>query len=68
LADRALPPNEDCQSSRSGDLALISAWGSNALVQTHAPAYDKYLRYQMIAGIFRGDHGARAPQASRMRA
>ena len=24
------------------------------LLQTHAPVYDKYLRYQMVAGIFRG--------------
>ena len=34
--------------------ALISACGSDALLETHAPVYDKYLRYQMIAGIFRG--------------
>jgi DNA-binding GntR family transcriptional regulator len=34
--------------------ALISAGGSNALLETHAPVYDKYLRYQMIAGVFRG--------------
>jgi DNA-binding GntR family transcriptional regulator len=34
--------------------ALISACGSNALLEVHAPVYDKYLRYQMIAGVFRG--------------
>ena len=34
--------------------ALISACGSRALLETHAPIYDKYLRYQMVAGIFRG--------------
>jgi DNA-binding GntR family transcriptional regulator len=34
--------------------ALISACGSEALLQTHATIYDKYLRYQMIAVIFRG--------------
>ena len=34
--------------------ALISACGSEVLLQTHAPVYDKYLRYQMVAGIFRG--------------
>src|SRR5438045_4481128 len=28
--------------------SLISACGSNALLETHAPVYDKYLRYQMI--------------------
>jgi DNA-binding GntR family transcriptional regulator len=39
--------------------ALISACGSNALLETHAPAYDKYLRYQMVAGIFRGEIAAR---------
>jgi DNA-binding GntR family transcriptional regulator len=39
--------------------ALISACGSNVLLETHAPAYDKYLRYQMIAGIFRGEIAAR---------
>jgi DNA-binding GntR family transcriptional regulator len=38
--------------------ALISACGSNALLETHAPVYDKYLRYQMIAGIFRGEIAA----------
>jgi len=39
--------------------ALISACGSNALLETHAPVYDKYLRYQVIAGIFRGEIAAR---------
>src|SRR6266478_6924311 len=38
--------------------ALISACGSNALLETHAPIYDKYLRYQMVAGIFRGEIAA----------
>ena len=38
--------------------ALISACGSNVLLETHAPVYDKYLRYQMIAGIFRGEIAA----------
>src|SRR6202171_4363652 len=31
--------------------ALISACGSNALLEKHAPIYDKYLRYQQIARI-----------------
>lgn len=39
--------------------ALISACGSDALLETHAPIYDKYLRYQMVAGIFRGEIAAR---------
>ncbi len=34
--------------------ALISACGSKALLDTHATIYDKYLRYQMIAVVFRG--------------
>ena len=28
------------------------------MLETHAPVYDKYLRYQMIAGIFRGEIAA----------
>jgi DNA-binding GntR family transcriptional regulator len=39
--------------------ALISDCGSNALLEIHAPVYDKYLRYQMVAGIFRGEIAAR---------
>ena len=35
--------------------ALLSACGSDVLLQAHAPVYDKYLRYQMIAGIYRGE-------------
>ncbi len=42
--------------------ALISACGSNALLEAHAPVYDKYLRYQMVAGIFRGEIAAREHQ------
>ena len=34
--------------------ALISACGSRVLLETHATIYDKYLRYQMIAAVFRG--------------
>lgn len=33
--------------------ALISACGSRVLMQSHAEAFDKYLRYQMIALAFR---------------
>jgi len=38
--------------------ALISACGSRALLDAHAAAYDKYLRYLMIAAVFRGDAAA----------
>jgi len=38
--------------------ALISGCGSAALLETHAGIYDKYLRYQMIAVIFRGEVAA----------
>ncbi|EHM02827.1 transcriptional regulator, GntR family [Acetobacteraceae bacterium AT-5844] len=34
--------------------ALVSACGSRALLQTHAAIYDRYLRYQMVAVVFRG--------------
>ena len=43
--------------------ALISACGSDALLETHAPVYDKYLRYQMVVGIFRGAIAAREHQS-----
>lgn len=39
--------------------ALISACGSKALLDAHAAVYDKYLRYQMIAVVFRGESAAR---------
>lgn len=35
--------------------ALISACGSRALMQMHANVYDQYLRYQMVALVFRGE-------------
>jgi DNA-binding GntR family transcriptional regulator len=38
--------------------ALISACGSAALLETHAAIYDRYLRYQMVAVIFRGEVAA----------
>lgn len=34
--------------------ALIAACGSTALLETYAGAYDRYLRYQMVAVVFRG--------------
>lgn len=39
--------------------ALISACDSTALLETHAAIYDKYLRYQMVAVVFRGEIAAR---------
>jgi DNA-binding GntR family transcriptional regulator len=38
--------------------ALITACGSRALLKAHAAAYDRYLRYQMVAVIFRGEIAA----------
>ena len=35
--------------------SLISACGSSLLMRTHATAFDRYLRYQMIALGYRGD-------------
>jgi DNA-binding GntR family transcriptional regulator len=39
--------------------ALVSACGSKVMLHTHAAIYDKYLRYQMVAVIFRGEVAAR---------
>lgn len=38
--------------------ALIGACGSSVLLETHAIIYDKYLRYQMLAAVFRGEIAA----------
>ena len=35
--------------------ALISACGSQVLLDTHATIYDRYLRYQMLAAVYRGE-------------
>lgn len=34
--------------------ALVSACGSRSLLELHSRLYDRYLRYQMVFGIFRG--------------
>jgi DNA-binding GntR family transcriptional regulator len=34
--------------------SLVSACGSEVLLETHASIYDKYLRYQMVFEIYRG--------------
>jgi len=38
--------------------ALIAGCGSRALLRVHAAAYDRYLRYQMVAVVFRGEVAA----------
>jgi DNA-binding GntR family transcriptional regulator len=38
--------------------ALIAACGSQVLLETHAQIYDRYLRYQVIAGVYRGEVAA----------
>ena len=43
--------------------SLISSCGSDVLLAAHAAAYDRYLRYQMIAVVFRGEIAAREHQA-----
>ena len=47
------------QCDRAFHHALIAACGSRMLLATHSAVYDKYLRYQMIAVIFRGEAAAR---------
>lgn len=39
--------------------ALTSSCGSKVLLDTHAAIFDKYLRYQIIAVVFRGEIAAR---------
>ena len=39
--------------------ALVSACNSEALLDIHGSIYDKYLRYQMVADIYRGEIAAR---------
>lgn len=43
--------------------ALISACGSQVLLETHGAIYDKYLRYQMVAVVFRGEIAAKEHEA-----
>jgi DNA-binding GntR family transcriptional regulator len=45
--------------------SLISACGSVALLEAHASIYDRYLRYQVVAMIFRGAVAAREHRALR---
>lgn len=39
-------------------MALVSACGSRLLLETYAAICDKFLRYQMIAAVFRGQVAA----------
>ena len=39
--------------------ALIAACGSRVLLETHALIYDRYLRYQMVAAVYRGEAASR---------
>jgi len=45
--------------------ALISNCGSKALLDAHSAIFDKYLRYQIIAVVFRGEIPAREHLAMR---
>lgn len=42
--------------------ALVSACGSQVLMETHASVYDRFLRYQMVAVVFRGEAAAQEHQ------
>lgn len=42
--------------------ALIAACGSPVLLETHGLIYDRYLRYQMVAAVYRGDVAANEHQ------
>jgi DNA-binding GntR family transcriptional regulator len=39
--------------------ALVSACTSETLLEAHASVYDKYLRYQMVGNIYRGEVAAK---------
>lgn len=54
LADEAVDPALWKRFDREFHQALIAACGSAALLETYAAAYDSYLRYQMVAVVFRG--------------
>jgi DNA-binding GntR family transcriptional regulator len=44
---------------REFHVALVRGCGSEVLLEAHASIYDKYLRYQMVADIYRGEPAAR---------
>jgi DNA-binding GntR family transcriptional regulator len=43
--------------------ALLSACGSRALIEMYGTVYDKYLRYLMVAMVFRGEVAAKEHEA-----
>jgi len=53
-AGEACPPETWRQYDWAFHRALMSACGSRVLMDTYASICDKYLRYQMIAAIYRG--------------
>ena len=53
-AGEACPPETWRQYDWAFHRALMSACGSRVLMDTYASICDKYLRYQMIAAVFRG--------------
>jgi DNA-binding GntR family transcriptional regulator len=57
-AGEACPPETWRQYDWSFHRALISACGSRVLMETYASICDRYLRYQMIAAVFRGQVAA----------
>lgn len=57
-ANQPSPPETWRQYDWAFHFALISACGSELLLQTYASICDKYLRYQMIAATFRGKAAA----------
>jgi len=54
LAGAAADPSLWKHYDREFHHALIAACGSGALLETYAAAYDRFLRYQMVAVVFRG--------------
>ncbi|MGQ3353322.1 MAG: GntR family transcriptional regulator [Phreatobacter sp.] len=58
LAGQAADPTEWKRYDWEFHHSLVSACGSAELLDIHAGVYDKYLRYQMVVGIFRGEVAA----------
>ncbi len=54
LAGEPTDPAEWKRYDREFHATLIEACGSTVLQETYAAAYDHYLRYQMVAVVFRG--------------
>lgn len=64
LAGDAADPGLWKRYDRDFHRTLIAACGSTALLETYQAAYDRYLRYQMVAVVFRG--AAAAEQHARL--